>query len=115
MRLPALEGSGVRAVLLGAAAAAIAIGTFQVSAQGAAAPRLDAALVHLGQRLFFDSGLSADGSISCATCHQPEHAFTDAKPVAEGIAGRRGTRNTPSKRAKTANGLPAESSTPTLR
>lgn len=96
MRLPALEGSGVRAVVLGAAAVSIAVCTFQAWAQDADAPRPESALVRLGQRLFFDSGLSADGSISCATCHQPEHAFTDAKPVAEGIAGRRGTRNTPS-------------------
>src|SRR5215813_7394235 len=51
--------------------------------------------VALGRELFFDKRLSADGMISCASCHDPERAFTDGKPVAEGIKGRRGTRNSP--------------------
>src|SRR5205085_851995 len=53
------------------------------------------AKVALGRELFFDKRLSADGSISCAGCHAPERAFTDGKPIAEGIGGRRGTRNSP--------------------
>jgi cytochrome c peroxidase len=56
----------------------------------------EASIVALGKRLFFDVRLSADGKISCATCHRPEMAFTDALPVARGVAGRFGTRNTPS-------------------
>jgi cytochrome c peroxidase len=56
---------------------------------------MTAAKVALGRELFFDKRLSADGSISCADCHAPEHAFTDGKPIAEGIGGRRGTRNSP--------------------
>ncbi len=48
----------------------------------------------LGERLFFDPGLSADGTISCASCHRPELAFTDGLPVSVGLAGRAGTRNT---------------------
>lgn len=51
--------------------------------------------VALGRDLFFDKRLSADGTISCASCHEPERAFSDGKPVAEGIKGRRGTRNSP--------------------
>jgi len=51
--------------------------------------------VALGQALFFDKRLSGDGTISCATCHQPERAFTDGKVLAQGIGGRIGTRNTP--------------------
>lgn len=50
----------------------------------------------LGRRLFFDARLSSNASISCASCHQPDKAFSDAKPVAVGIRGREGTRNTPS-------------------
>ncbi|MEK8031547.1 cytochrome c peroxidase [Ideonella sp. DXS29W] len=50
----------------------------------------------LGRRLFFDARLSSDGRVSCASCHKPEHAFSDGKPVAEGIGGRLGSRNTPS-------------------
>lgn len=54
---------------------------------------LSAAKVELGRKLFFDNRLSADGSVSCSTCHKPELAFTDGKTVAEGVSGRRGTRN----------------------
>ena len=52
--------------------------------------------IALGQTLFFDKRLSVDGSISCASCHRPEHAFSDAKKVSIGVAGRSGTRNAPS-------------------
>src|SRR5690349_13949603 len=54
------------------------------------------AVTDLGERLFFDRHLSADGQISCASCHQPERAFADGLPVARGIGGKAGTRNTPS-------------------
>src|SRR5882724_2916740 len=50
----------------------------------------------LGARLFSDARLSADGTISCASCHQPARAFTDGLRVARGIEGREGARNTPS-------------------
>jgi cytochrome c peroxidase len=53
-------------------------------------------LIFLGRKLFFDTRLSADGSVSCATCHRPDAAFADGRTVAVGIEGRRGTRNTPS-------------------
>ena len=33
--------------------------------------------IHLGKKLFFDKILSRDSSISCASCHKPEYAFTD--------------------------------------
>src|SRR6185436_16165726 len=36
--------------------------------------------VELGRQLFFDPRLSGDGRTSCATCHRPEHAFTDPTP-----------------------------------
>jgi cytochrome c peroxidase len=54
---------------------------------------LTTAKIELGRKLFFDARLSADGKVSCSTCHQPELAFTDGKAVAEGISGRRGVRN----------------------
>jgi cytochrome c peroxidase len=47
----------------------------------------------LGQKLFFDGGLSVSGAISCATCHQPARAFTDGRALAKGLAV--GTRNAP--------------------
>jgi cytochrome c peroxidase len=53
------------------------------------------AKVALGQRLFFDARLSADGTIACSTCHDPARAFTDGKAVSTGIGGRPGQRNAP--------------------
>ena len=55
-----------------------------------------AAVVALGRTLFFDTGLSGDGNVACATCHAPERAYTDGRTRASGIGGRQGTRNTPS-------------------
>jgi cytochrome c peroxidase len=51
--------------------------------------------ISLGQRLFFDRRLSADGTVSCSTCHDPALAFTDRKPTSVGIQGRVGQRNAP--------------------
>lgn len=52
--------------------------------------------IALGERLFSDKRLSRDRSIACSSCHQPEHAFSDRKPLAQGIRQQTGTRNTPS-------------------
>lgn len=49
----------------------------------------------LGRRLFFEPGLSGNGRISCATCHDPEKHFTDGQRVSAGIGGAAGTRNSP--------------------
>lgn len=51
--------------------------------------------IALGQKLFFDGRLSADGTVACATCHDPARAFTDGRPVSIGIVGRAGQRNSP--------------------
>ena len=53
-------------------------------------------MVALGTKLFQDKHLSADGKVSCATCHRPELVFSDGKPVAQGLRNQSGTRNTPS-------------------
>jgi len=60
--------------------------------------------IALGQQLFNDRRLSRDGTLSCASCHNPAKAFTDGLPVAIGIDHRRGTRNTPSLASLTASG-----------
>jgi cytochrome c peroxidase len=51
--------------------------------------------IDLGQKLFFDGRLSADGTVACSTCHDPARAFTDGRPVSVGIKGRAGQRNAP--------------------
>lgn len=50
----------------------------------------------LGKKLFFDPVMSRDSSISCASCHMPNMAFTDNKATSPGIEMRPGTRNSPS-------------------
>lgn len=47
----------------------------------------------LGQALFFDERLSANGRVSCATCHDPDRGFTDGRELAFGLA--EGRRKTP--------------------
>ena len=49
----------------------------------------------LGRRLFFDPVTSRDSTVSCATCHRPEHAFSDTTPVSRGVGGAPGNRNAP--------------------
>lgn len=60
----------------------------------AAAPQ-DIRRVALGERLFFDPRLSADHSISCATCHRLERGGADGMSVSIGIGGARGAINAP--------------------
>ena len=50
----------------------------------------------LGKRLFFDTRLSLDSTISCASCHLPEYAFSDTLALSKGVGGASGTRNAPS-------------------
>jgi cytochrome c peroxidase len=51
--------------------------------------------IELGRRLFFDRRLSRSGSVSCATCHRIDRAFSDDRPLAVGVFGRVGRRNAP--------------------
>src|SRR3981189_2761771 len=53
------------------------------------------ARIALGQKLFFEPRLSGNGTVACATCHDPERAFTDGRPTSVGIHGRVGQRNAP--------------------
>ena len=56
---------------------------------------LTPAVISLGAKLFFDGRFSGDGTVACATCHDPARAFTDGRPVSIGIGGRAGQRNAP--------------------
>jgi len=51
--------------------------------------------VELGRKLYYDKRLSKDGTVSCATCHDPVKGFSDGRKVSEGIQGKKGTRNAP--------------------
>jgi cytochrome c peroxidase len=53
------------------------------------------AILALGEKLFFEPRLSGDGTVACATCHDPARAFTDGRPTSVGIHGRVGQRNSP--------------------
>ena len=52
----------------------------------------DLRAAQLGHLLFFDAGLSSNGKISCATCHDPDRGFTDGLALNQGLE--RGRRNT---------------------
>lgn len=51
--------------------------------------------IELGRKLFFDPRLSRDGTVSCSTCHDPRKGWADGLPLAVGIGGQVGTRNSP--------------------
>lgn len=51
--------------------------------------------VELGKILFFDTRLSSNNKISCATCHNPDFGFSDGKKVSFGVNGNKLSRNTP--------------------
>jgi cytochrome c peroxidase len=54
------------------------------------------AKIALGRQLFFDKRLSLDETIACASCHDPQKAFTDQLPKSKGINGQLSERNAPS-------------------
>jgi cytochrome c peroxidase len=54
------------------------------------------AKIALGKKLFFDQDLSFNQSTSCASCHQPQFAFSEPKKTAVGSSGQRHRRNTQS-------------------
>ena len=56
----------------------------------------DANQVELGKLLFFDSRLSGDATVACATCHRPDRAWCDGLPLAGGYPGSLNFRNAPS-------------------
>ena len=51
--------------------------------------------VELGKLLFFDKRLSVNNTVSCATCHMAELAYTDGQPVSTGVFRRQGGRSAP--------------------
>ncbi len=56
---------------------------------------LSLAKIELGRKLYFDARLSRDGTVSCASCHDPDRGFSDGRSVSAGINGQLGGRNAP--------------------
>ena len=54
-----------------------------------------AAKIELGKQLYFDPRLSYDGTISCATCHDPAKGWSNGDTFGVGIKGQKGGRNSP--------------------
>ncbi|MGM0488408.1 MAG: cytochrome-c peroxidase [Planctomycetota bacterium] len=51
--------------------------------------------IALGKKLYFDKRLSKDGTVSCATCHDPRMAWTEHRPTSKGVEGQVGDKNSP--------------------
>ena len=51
--------------------------------------------IALGRKLYFDTRLSSDGTVSCATCHDVSRGFTDHRNVSEGVGDHLGRRSAP--------------------
>lgn len=69
-----------------------------LSSDGAVIPKdnpLTAEKIELGRRLYFEKGLSLDGTLSCASCHIPEKGFADTERYSTGVGGKTGTRHAP--------------------
>jgi cytochrome c peroxidase len=63
--------------------------------KGLGANPLTRAKIELGRQLYFDPRISADGTVSCATCHDPKAGWTARTKTGEGIRGQKGNRNSP--------------------
>ncbi len=64
--------------------------------EGATPPVFDAPAFALGRALFFDPVLSGDRTVSCASCHQPDHGFADPRPLSIGVRGQTTLLHSPS-------------------
>ncbi|MCA9229055.1 MAG: c-type cytochrome [Planctomycetales bacterium] len=63
--------------------------------QGIDANPLTRAKIELGRQLYFDTRLSADNTVSCASCHAPEFGYAKDTQFGVGIEGQEGGRNSP--------------------
>lgn len=68
-------------------------GTSQI--HGVADNLMTRAKIELGRQLYFDTRLSADNTISCASCHDPKEGFARHTQFGIGIGGQMGGRNSP--------------------
>jgi len=59
------------------------------------AQKVSLELTRLGEKLFFDKRLSLDRSVACASCHKPEHSFSDPVRFSKGVSKKPLDRHTP--------------------
>lgn len=71
----------------------LAAGAAQI--QGLDKNPLTRAKIELGRQLYFDPRLSGDGTISCASCHDPDHGYAAPTQFGIGVRGQQGNRNSP--------------------
>jgi cytochrome c peroxidase len=89
---PAAVPLGGEAMLMGAALpTGLEVADLQIPAWAPLRPEV----VELGQLIFFDTRLSRNGQVACATCHDPQFAFTDGRATALAIDGTSLPRATP--------------------
>ena len=63
--------------------------------KGIKANPLTRAKIELGRQLYFDTRLSKNNTVSCASCHHPDEAFGRHTDFGVGIEGQKGGRNSP--------------------
>lgn len=63
--------------------------------QGIAENLMTRAKIELGRQLYFDKRLSADNTVACASCHDPDEGFAKHTQFGVGINGQMGGRNSP--------------------
>ena len=68
----------------------------QANIQGLDTNPLTKAKIELGRQLYFDTRLSSDGTISCASCHNPDEGYGAHTQFGVGVDGQTGNRNSPS-------------------
>lgn len=92
-----LQGENMRRLLLQGVALSLSIGLYAAPLGLPEVPipkdnPQTAEKISLGDALYHDARFSADGKVSCATCHAEEKAFTDHLPVSKGFTDNKGTR-----------------------
>lgn len=91
----ALAAALAWAILASPAAMSGSFVAIPVEVQAPAKNPLTPAKVELGKKLYFDPRLSADGTISCNSCHNVMAGGEDNRPVSVGIRGQKGDRSAP--------------------
>ena len=71
----------------------LAIGSIQIT--GLKENPLTRAKIELGRQLYFDTRLSSDNTVSCASCHHPDEGYGKQTQFGVGVNGQQGGRNSP--------------------